>query len=68
MSEVIVIRETTTSNPVGSPKLVDASTSLSPLPADVAALQDPAQTQSDFLSDLDRATSNKAKEHLARDT
>jgi len=32
---------------------------------DVAEKQDPSQTEGDFLQDLSRATSNKAKKRLA---
>jgi hypothetical protein len=35
-----------------------------PPPADVREIQDPEHTESDFLRDLDRASSNRSKELL----
>ena len=34
--------------------------------ADVVELQDPKQTESDFLRDLERASTDRAKERLAK--
>jgi hypothetical protein len=52
-----------TSNPAGNTvyRIFEGQT---PGPS-VAAKQDQAHTESDFLNDLDRATSNRAKERLA---
>ncbi len=38
-----------------------------PPEADVAELQEPDQTEGDFLRDLDRASTNRADELLAED-
>lgn len=56
----------TTVNPVGAPRLHNASAQGPSIPPDIEAIQDPAHTEGQFLRDLDRASSNKAKERLAR--
>lgn len=38
-----------------------------PPEADVTELQEPGQTEGDFLRDLDRASTNRADERLAED-
>ena len=47
-------------------KVIDATPrTIDPPDPEVVAKQDPAHTEGDFLRDLDRATSNRAKERLA---
>jgi|HubBroStandDraft_4_1064222.scaffolds.fasta_scaffold717828_2 hypothetical protein len=43
-----------------------AKTEPTPPEEDVRELQDPEQTEADFLRDLERAATNKAKERLER--
>jgi hypothetical protein len=38
-----------------------------PPPEDVRELQDPDHTEDDFFRDLERASTNRAKERLAKD-
>jgi hypothetical protein len=56
MSELIVIQETTTSNPAGAPILTSAPASISALRPDVVAKQDPSHTEADLMADPGKAT------------
>ena len=66
MGKIFVIQESTTVNPAGSPNLSNISVSISPPSPQLVVKQDPGNTEGKFMSDLDRATSNRAKEHLAK--
>jgi hypothetical protein len=53
-----------TTNPAGN--AIFRPNPVHPPSADVAAAQDPNHKEGEFLRDLDRASSNKAKERLAK--
>lgn len=54
-------------NPPGNPRLGKQVTRVRKPAPEVIEKQDPNHTETDFLRDLDRATTNRSKEKLGRD-